>query len=486
MASTTFHAFGLLPPEIRREIYMLATPPRVVHIQEEAQSEQSFEEQFRQRLDIRVHPDLVHFAPIWRRSIPGPVSQPTLESFGVTSSRGGPHQPWQSTRSTPEIPLRWLHDYPWVAYQIMRDNRLYSLTPVPPFLHVCRESRMVLMRWGYSLAFETRTNGPGTWFNFDRDVLFVDQDGGGFDILTGCPWTILGQFHSKDLKRIRKLALGASGGFLFPWELHDSCPTLALAIRLFPNLKELQIVQWEENNLWPWRNFGQSGPAQHPWCTGTGIKDMEGELCSLPVEEIDALIPLLSYTDGIRTDMPASGVLGEMLKCHKLKQQTDMEPVHGTGISSPASSLGFFEHQQQHLEQRLSTHRDKLAQYHQRFEPGLETFTWQIPRVQAVHIIPPSMAACLQHERQLAWEKFQKMKQNWRAQRTKTALPPLHLHSMVSYPWTASHLDDLDEDLYDIHFGPYYGDASDVLYQHARQWWAEEGMVSAPSSEAFF
>ncbi|KAL4909483.1 hypothetical protein BDW74DRAFT_174685 [Aspergillus multicolor] len=250
-------------------------------------------------------------------------------------------------------------------------------------------------------------------------------------ILTGRPWTILVQFHSKDLKRTQKLALGASGGFLFPWELHDSCPTLALALRLFPNLKELQIVQWEGNNLWPWRNFEHSGPAQHPWCTADDSKGIAGELCYLPAEEIDALIPLLSYTDGIRTDMPATGALGEMLKCYKPKQQTDAETVDDTGIRSPEFNLSFFEQQQQRLEQRLSDHRDKLAQYHQRFEPGLAKFIWQIPRVQAVHIIPQSMAACLQHERQLAWAKFLKMKQNWQTQRTEVALPPLHLHSTV-------------------------------------------------------
>ncbi|KAL4912413.1 hypothetical protein BDW62DRAFT_194701 [Aspergillus aurantiobrunneus] len=455
---------------------MLATPPRVVRVQEDTMDEE-FEEKFAQKLNLNLNPDLTYFAPNWRRKIPGLIKQRTLESFGVTSSRGGPHQPWEPSASTPEIPLNWLQDQPKVAWQIMRENSLYSDAPIPPLLHSWSEARMVLMRWGYTLAFETRTTGPRTWFHFDRDVLFVDRGARGRfqneeDLLTACPWMILGQFHSKDLKRVRRVALGTSGAFLFPWKHYDSYPSLALTIRLFPDLRELQIVQWWEEDLFLWRNFGKGGSVRHPWYSDPGIHALAGELYSLPVEEIDALLPLLSYLDGIRSDMPASGVLGEMVKSHK--QRFD------------ANGPGFFEYQQQRLEQRLAEQRDKLQRFSQETEPDLSVFSWKIPRVKAVHILPPSMAVLLQQERQVAWEKFLKMKQNWQAAAAGCTQMDLS-QGRAALLSSVTNLESEDDHICD----PYseinlYGNASDITYRNARQWWATEGMIPAPSSGALF
>ncbi|KAL4788009.1 hypothetical protein BJX76DRAFT_353564 [Aspergillus varians] len=469
MALKTFHLFCNLPFDLRREIYMMATPPRVVHIQEDAQDEEEFKEQFQRRIKIRLNSDLAYFAPNWRGGLPGPIKQRTLEEFGVTSSRGGPDQPWEPSASTPEIPLRWLQDQPRIASQIMRENSLYSVAPIPPLLHSWCEARLVLMRWGYTLAFETRTKGPRTWFHFDRDVLFIERSSTDeYDVLTESRYTILGQFHSKDLKRVRTLALGASGGFLYPWKRYNSYESLMLTIRLFPDLRELQIVQWEENDLYRWRNFGKSGSAQHPWCTA--VDDLVGELYSLPVEEIDGLLSLLSYVDGIRSHLSAAGVLGESLRFYR--QRTD------------TNGLGFFEYQQQQLEERLTELREKTLQ---EMELGLSTFSWRIPRVTAVHIIPPSMATQLQQERQVAWEMFTKMKQKWSAMAHKERAPPLHPEALVS--WTDLDVDDVH--MHDVHLGPYseidrYGNALDVAYRYAKQWWAEEGMIAAPSSEVLF
>ncbi|KAL4800932.1 hypothetical protein BDV19DRAFT_352366 [Aspergillus venezuelensis] len=120
MTLESFHSFCTLPFDIRREIYMFATPPRVVHIREDAQDPEEFQKHFKQRVDHRLNPDLAHFAPDWRRQIPGPAKQRTLESCGITSSRGGPHQPWEPSPSTPEIPPTWLQDEPVIAEQILR------------------------------------------------------------------------------------------------------------------------------------------------------------------------------------------------------------------------------------------------------------------------------------------------------------------------------------------------------------------------------
>ncbi|KAL2825576.1 hypothetical protein BDW59DRAFT_145996 [Aspergillus cavernicola] len=474
MVLDVFHIFHLLPFDLRREIYMLATPPRVVHVQEEVtMDEEEFKEHLNTRINLHPNPDLAYFAPNWRDSIPEPNKQPTLESFGVTANRP-PYQPWELSASTPEIPVTWLEKNPDIASHLIRENFLWSSAPIPGLLHAFSESRNVLKRWGYKLAFETRRNRPRTWFHFDRDVLFIDKDENTSimnddDILTRCSWTLIGQFHSKDLKRIRRLALGKSGPLLFPWKRYGrSYPYLANAIQLFPNLRELQIVQWNEEDLFSWRNFGNT-LSKRPWYTSADAHfEPAGSLCCLAVEEIDALSLLLSGPDGTRTDMPMGGAMGEMLRFHK--QETD-------------NKLGFIEHQEQYLEQWLTTLREEMQRYHHKNEPGLSTFSWQIPQVKAVHIILPSMVPLLVHERQLGWEKFMKMKRKHRPVETLTSDttdPPL---GAVLAHWDDNPIND--DDIHDIHLGPFsemhlYGNASDICSRNVRKWWAEEGTLAPP------
>ncbi|OJI98956.1 hypothetical protein ASPVEDRAFT_25798 [Aspergillus versicolor CBS 583.65] len=472
MTLETFDLFQRLPFDLRREIYILATPPRIIHVKEDAQDPTQFEEQFKEKANICVNPDLAYFAPNWRQKIlPEPIKQRTLEAVGVSSSRGGPHQPWEPSASTPEIPLRWLQDKPSIAWLIMRENSLYSAAPIPPLLHTWYEARRVLMGFGYTLAFETRTTGPRTWFHFGRDVLFIDEDNAntywdGNHILTGCQYTILGQFHSKDLKRVRKLALGSSGSFLFPWQRYDYCSMLALSVRLFPDLEELQIAQWRQKDLFRWRDYGKNKTAMHPW--SSYIDDPVGELCSLPVEEIDALLQLLSRADGVRSDLPVAGVLGEALRSY---QQRDGD----------TSGLHFLEYAQRRAQAALAAQRTLLLQKN---GPGLSTFSWQIPRVKAVHIISPTMAALLQQERQVAWENFLKMKRNWQAMEHTETAHSCSINATSDYPIHNIYTHDID-------FGPFSElHPTDRLYKaactDARQWWAEEGVLAAPKSAVLF
>jgi hypothetical protein len=163
--------------------------------------------------------------------------------------------------------------------------------------------------------------------------------------------------------------------------------------------------------------------------------------------------------------------MGEMLRAHKKRTDT---------------KLGFFEYQEQFLEQKIKEESDKLRELSHEKEPGLSTFSWKIPRVKAVHIIPPSMAVLIKEERQIAWEKFQKMKQNWRLTGHRL-VQPSSSRGEVIYPW----LGDDDEPDEDWHLGPFsevhlYGNGLDVIYRRAREWWAENGSIATPSSEALF
>ncbi|KAL2827896.1 hypothetical protein BJY01DRAFT_228786 [Aspergillus pseudoustus] len=492
MTLETFSIFYLLPYDIRREIYVLATPPRIVHIQEDAEGREEFKATLRTKLNLRLNPDLTYFAPNWRQVIePGPNKQPTLESFGI-NTRKGPPQPWEPSASTPEIPLSWLEDNPKHAWYLMRDNSFYSTAPIPSLLHAFYESRSTLKSWGYQLAFRTRTNGPRTWFHFDRDVLFVDKSDWRRrlyddvnDFLTPSSWSILGQFHSQDLKRVRRLALGKSGHTLFPWKRYGQSRTdLAHAVRLFPELCELQIVQWETDDLFRWRNFGVNGTksGEHPWYSYS-VKEApcepDGALCCVDAEEIDGLLKLLTHIDGFRDHLPATGFMGEILRFHK---------------KQPDNKFDFFTFQQTQLEQRLGVLRTELEEARLKNEGlGLSSFTWKIPTVRAVHMIIPSMVPLLVNERHLAWKNLCKLKGNHQAIGGHTMRDDdLPLSMLVGDGLGDDDNDDSDE-FHDVGLGPFsemhlFGNADHVCCRRAKRWWAEDanGLLAEPGMGNFF
>ncbi|KAJ0420915.1 hypothetical protein BJY00DRAFT_283260 [Aspergillus carlsbadensis] len=496
MTLETFHVFHLLPFDLRREIYMLATPPRIVHIREEAQDKEEFKDSLRTNLNLQLNPDLAYFAPNWRQIIePGPSKQPTLEAFGIRTRRG-PSQPWEPSASTPEIPISWLEKNPDHAWHLMRDNSLFSTAPIPSLLHAFWESRSVLRRSGYQLAFRTRTNGPRTWFHFDRDVLFVEKDkwrnrnyynDGVGDFLTPCSWSILGQFHSEDLKKVRRLALGGSGHTLFPWKRYPRSQTdLANAIQLFPDLREVQLVQWETEDLFRWRNHGVnwSKSGEHPWysyTTENAPAEPDGALCCVYAEEIDGLFSLLTHLDGLRSHLPATGFMGEILRFHKQQM---------------GSKLDFLVFQQMQLEQRLGVLRIELEETRLKEEaPNVSTFTWKTPSVRAVHIILPSMVQLLVDERHLVWEKLCKLKRNHQAigHISTDNDVDLPLSVMLSDGLGDDAEDDSDE-FHDIGLGPFsemhlFGNADDVCVRRSKRWWAEDennGVLEEPGDAEFF
>ena len=196
MLSQSPFPFPRLPPEIRLQIYLWATPARVVHVQED--SRQDYTEYLEKFLkvpsDFRLDPSLAHFAHIWRGVIPrltwdstgaeklitdtGVSINPTaphqfrLETFGFTTSK--PYTtPWVPTPQCPELSLSLLSCRPTACYTMMRGGSLYSEAPIPAFLHVCTESRTALLNHGYEPAFRTRSCGPQTWFCFEHDILYL-------------------------------------------------------------------------------------------------------------------------------------------------------------------------------------------------------------------------------------------------------------------------------------------------------------------------
>jgi hypothetical protein len=168
-------------------------------------------------------------------------------------------------------------DHPWVAFEFVRKKYLWSEAPIPPLLHVCRDSRRVLRDYGYQLAFATRSHGPRTWFHFGRDRLYLerrpqlaeeykrlydnarrcedDDDeqslhyhtiqpspfSGEVPLLSGAPWD-LGPFVAADLRRVKHLVLGRRREYGTD-PLADEIESL---LPLLPSLK-----QWSKSAGYP-------------------------------------------------------------------------------------------------------------------------------------------------------------------------------------------------------------------------------------------
>ncbi|KAK5651435.1 hypothetical protein OQA88_12523 [Cercophora sp. LCS_1] len=297
MTLAAFHFFSLLPPELRRKIYLLATTPRFVHIKTESLvelTEQQEEddlsdfEAFAQSVapwNLHVHPTLAYFAHGWRDAIrlPRPPSRPSwnfrprapesaiqtqLTSYGFTTTKER-HLPWPPTEECPELPPHLLFTNPAAAWKMARPHRLYSEAPIPPLLHTCFESRQVLIQYGYQLAFATRSAPPATWFCFRDDVMYLsrvdhdwqsrypsyqsslyvdpeDDDVGVWDL------------DPRDLVRVRRLALER---VRFS---HGEISEASLMLRLCPNVEELFAVQVRLDTKILDYLGGRNGSSRHP------------------------------------------------------------------------------------------------------------------------------------------------------------------------------------------------------------------------------
>jgi len=265
-----FTLFPFLPFEIRRHIYLLATQPRFVYVRENPDfvDEDRPLDAFIEFLEspesittLQLHPSLTHFAHNWRRHVnwdslaTRPEIQTRLTSYGFTTNTK-PYEPWTPTSETPEVPIHWLVQHPQLAFEFARKSYLYSRTAIPPLLHTCSESRRVLMRYGYTLSFATRTHGPRTWFCYRHDVLYLYPDDNTSQLLDGSCWNV-GQFMPHDLRRVRHLAL------CFESTSNVDLAGVSNILRLFSGVRELFMVACNLNSrtsgwlsgdgeLWHW------------------------------------------------------------------------------------------------------------------------------------------------------------------------------------------------------------------------------------------
>ncbi|RYP55615.1 hypothetical protein DL769_010105 [Monosporascus sp. CRB-8-3] len=468
MALATFHLFPSLPLELRQNIYILATAPRVVHIQECTKEDyEDFKEVFRTTpVQVKLDSTIAFFAFNWRQHIPFQSGQSTLESFGFSSSKP-PHRPWDPSTSTPQIPLTWVGEHPEVAWELTRESFLYSNAPIPPLLHTCSESRAELMSRGYQLAFRTRSSEPRTWFNFDRDVLFLEfnrDDRLGYrSFLNDGPWDV-GQFDPRDMQRVRKLALDRSAGLLHPHNAqflnHGEFDQVSAILRLFGGLKELLLVEWTRQDIewWSWFSPVDSSRSKNRHRVQDAI-DTAGELWGcIAVEEIDALLNLFLSESFRQLRLYSAGQRAELLKAYK---QTN------------GRTARFFRDMELRLEERFRNHRDSVVATK---NDGSVT-PWEIPKITTVHVLPRPTFYFLSEGRLRAIEELCKLKTEWASTMKLKAST-----SSTSPASSASEWQDDEEAFAEAHY--YTTQCEGDLYKkpfvdEQKNWWIQEGPLPA-------
>lgn len=407
MAPTTFTLFSSLPLELREEIYMLATPPRVVHMREHSDEDfDEFREGLRSKLSLDLSPELLHFAFNWGRHVPRRTDQSTLEGFGFSSDKPR-YMPWDVSPSAPEIHMSWLLEHPVEAWQFARKYRLYTDIGIPALLHTCSESRASLKRRGYELAFQTRSSEPRTWFNFSRDTLYIkyeSADGhgeypGGHVLMSGSSWG-LGRFSPKDLLKIENIALEHGASFLasnhplFPLGGEEA---LSMVARLCGNVKKLFLVEWSEGIIDEYC-LPEDGmaPEKHAQSSFFHENSSPEPWVLTNAEEIDDLPQLESENQRPfhRPGLTAAGDFGERLISH---QEMD------------EGEASFLQDMEFRLEQRMVELRStKMAT-----ERTFPIIPWNVPKLAAVHLTTERGLKLLAAERARVLGKLQEVQREW-------------------------------------------------------------------------
>jgi hypothetical protein len=390
---TTFIFFPNLPQDLRIYIWRLAMPrERIVSVYEqidwpdcddchngwealeECDSGYCAEGHDGNLRAIQMLDRFLHRCLVCYRGYFSNEDQSQLEDYGFTSPR-----------PKPELPTNAQLDYAARCFwQRTRKSIFITQYPMPVLLQVCQESRNLLQAYGYELAFSTRTAPAQTWFNFSSDFLYLRNiehydDLEHSESLDGGYWNI-GQFSSRDLSLVKKLALYlpredyVNGGPL-PRSLH-------MAVQLFGNLQELLLVeddvQRERRDRY-WRN---------------GCEQGEAVAVDMDVEELWGHCP--EWNPGPRNPWNWE------------------DRSRGFADSSLKQSTDPFAEIKRDIEERLRNRKALL-------DNGKRE--WQTPKVRCVTIMPPrevhdfvkSREAFRWYMNKMYWEKVDESRKGWRA-----------------------------------------------------------------------
>ena len=395
MAPQEFPLFITLPAEIRRAIYLLATPPRVVELVEEGPRDESAVWEFMARVAkgparVKLDPSIMHFAFILEDY------DPTCKAFSIPETENCP-----GDSSPPELSRNWLRQHHELAWAYLRKSYVRSKAPVPPLLHACRESRGELMRYGYELAFRTRSSGPRTWFHFERDTHYfeVGAEDASALFLDCCGLFDATQLHVQDLRRVRKLVLSQSATNILSWG--DSVRKLDIWIRIYPELSELLLGEWDwgvgMNCGTPRLNKRKNqDPFFCPKLDAGRVTARHPRHC-VAVEEVDALFELFGNPDLGVCSMLLTGRFGHLLRKYKMDG--------GDGRAS------YFDVRVAEMRRLLL---DKQKSLMSRPDTATAYSPWKIPDLKLVHVLYSSQLDWLVKQRHDTWEAFCKAKKAWK------------------------------------------------------------------------
>lgn len=215
-----FTRFPDLPIELRRQIWEAALPgPRLVNITQRQLKPTIWEWE---RDTGREWPDM--------EEANGSAAMPNE----VDHLRYHP-------RDRQEIRQTFENVYSF-AYNTRHLVGIYSDTPPPEIIYVCREARDVVLQH-YTLAFYCAESFPQTYFDFAIDTLYLRTDSFGFGEGLQCLHEDLREgFPIKDLesmKRVKRLAIQYDDE-----NNEDTFPEGAIAdiLKLFGGVEELSLV----------------------------------------------------------------------------------------------------------------------------------------------------------------------------------------------------------------------------------------------------
>lgn len=381
----SFHLFPRLPIELRRKIYLLATSSRIVHLRENTESRRRFSgrRRFIDYKNVELHPSLSYFADEFRL-----ILSEYEKKYSVFNANEE-YKPW--------IP-EWKEN---MLYCFLRKSRFFSEAPIPVLLHTCTESREMLISAGYQLSFGSRDYDPWTWFHFENDILYLksdfedtsspDDDDNNDEIELNIDDYLLTSIIKLDLdnlQRVRKVALFDAP--YFPYK--DVTNTWAIYVsRFLPKLDKIYYVVYDpettefNNDVWPrFRGIRVGSPSV----------DLMYSTPSTP------LLPSQKFADIERI----FAYRRELWKYVPIKPTdylfTDFYPWLRVTMKWAIGS------NHQHW-LPLDDERTKwLQELRDKIVAKESADTWQIPKVESVHVCKEYLAKGILDHRPKAWNEY--------------------------------------------------------------------------------
>lgn len=296
-------AFESLPFEIREQIWFETLVPRLIYLHPHRRlAPHDYDSECDEILDSLRPTVSVRF----NYSLHTPSATPA-RAFADYASFAIPNPPKNNRMNSESLKYdRVLAKQP-LAYQ--------SADP-PAALYVCRESRSIAMRRGYTLAFKgvdrrleevdkqywqkNTLSDKGVWIDFEHDLIMLDAMYRLW-MYSKCaplePLVLLNKFFPDDVKRIKRLALGGHPGGILR-ALRGNCIPVPHGQRWrtawqwwvgmrFDNLEEIWIDdEFEEERDEQWDSWHSQKDAEAQYSNALGMGKSKLPNCTSPIPQV--------------------------------------------------------------------------------------------------------------------------------------------------------------------------------------------------------